>query len=378
MYSIPTDPNANLLLDHLQQSIDVITTKYHNVGVTVDGDVNHLKIERLTSGKFVQVVDKPTRGNAILDKIVTNISKHYERPDTFPPLGLSDHNMVLWKPHPRMVKQNAAVEMAIRPMKASCMREFGQWITIYDWSEVYSVKDPQSKCDVMYKTLYKAIDNHFPKRKVKMHPEDKPWITDDIKALIDKRQQMFASGNRRWKSVRNLIIRKIAVAKKNYYHDRIQNLKTDNPAAWYREIKFITSGRIVNPTLAPPPGVDPSDVSAVAESINRHFTSIAADMPVLDRSSLPTCLPAPEPCPTVYEWNVYDRLKSLNRHKAGGPDGIPAKLIREFAYELSYPLTDILNSSYQHGIVPLQWKKATVIPLPKSSRLLGTNYVRCH
>ena len=89
-------------------------------------------------------------------------------------------------------------------------------------------------------------------------------------------------------------------------------------------------------------------------------------MPVLDRSSLPTCLPAAEPCPTVYEWNVYDRLKSLNRRKAGGPDGIPAKLIREFAYELSYPLTDILNSSYQHGIVPLQWKKATVIPLPKS------------
>ena len=77
--------------------------------------------------------------------------------------------------------------------------------------------------------------------------------------------------------------------------------------------------------------------------------------------------PAAKPCPTVYEWNVYDRLKSLNRRKAGGPDGISAKLIREFAYELSYPLTDILNSSYQHGIVPLQWKRATVIPLPKSS-----------
>ena len=30
-------------------------------------------------------------------------------------------------------------------------------------------------------------------------------------------------------------------------------------------------------------------------------------------------------------------------------------------------MTDLLNCSYQNGIVPVQWKKAVVIPLPKSS-----------
>ena len=181
VYSIPKDPNADLLLNHLQQSIDVITTKYPNAGVTVAGDVNHLKIERLTSGKFVQVVDKPTRGNAILDKIVTNISKHYERPDTFPPLGLSDHNMVLWKPHPRMVKQNAAVEMTIRPMKASCMREFGNsyqhGIVPLQWKKATVIPLPKSSPPSWDKLRPVSLTDHFAKLAESFITE---WILSDI------------------------------------------------------------------------------------------------------------------------------------------------------------------------------------------------------
>ena len=40
-------------------------------------------------------------------------------------------------------------------------------------------------------------------------------------------------------------------------------------------------------------------------------------------------------------------------------------LVKEFAYELSVSFTDILNCSYTEGMVPHQWKKAIVIPIPK-------------
>ena len=52
--------------------------------------------------------------------------------------------------------------------------------------------------------------------------------------------------------------------------------------------------------------------------------------------------------------------------KAGGPDGISARFIKEFSYELSKPLTDILNQSYREGTVPCQWKKAVVVPIPNT------------
>ena len=41
------------------------------------------------------------------------------------------------------------------------------------------------------------------------------------------------------------------------------------------------------------------------------------------------------------------------------------RLLKEFAYELSAPFIHILNSSYNEGTVPFQWKKAIVIPVPK-------------
>ena len=62
---------------------------------------------------------------------------------------------------------------------------------------------------------------------------------------------------------------------------------------------------------------------------------------------------------------MYSVLKKINASKATGPDGIPPRLVKEFAYELSVPFTDILNCSYTEGTVPHQWKKAIVIPIPK-------------
>ena len=48
-----------------------------------------------------------------------------------------------------------------------------------------------------------------------------------------------------------------------------------------------------------------------------------------------------------------------------GPDQLPNKIVKEFAFELSIPLTNILDTSLRSGVVPTQWKLATVVPLPK-------------
>ena len=62
---------------------------------------------------------------------------------------------------------------------------------------------------------------------------------------------------------------------------------------------------------------------------------------------------------------MYAELRKVKSTKATGPDGISPKLVKEFAYELSSPLTDILNCSYK-GVVPKQWKQAVVVPIPKT------------
>ena len=62
---------------------------------------------------------------------------------------------------------------------------------------------------------------------------------------------------------------------------------------------------------------------------------------------------------------MYNALSTLNVNKVEGPDGLTGKLIREFACELSIPVTDIFNSSLEEGIAPQVWKDATIAPVSK-------------
>ena len=67
----------------------------------------------------------------------------------------------------------------------------------------------------------------------------------------------------------------------------------------------------------------------------------------------------------VTEQDVYKRLSHLNPAKAGGPDGIPNWLLREYAESIAYPVSVILNASFKEQRLPSIWKLADVTPLPK-------------
>ena len=135
---------------------------------------------------------------------------------------------------------------------------------------------------------------------------------------------------------------------------------------WYKQIKLIANLGNTETTIQPPAGIDVNDFEGVANSINDIFASVSKDLEPLDTTKLPAYLPDPKPCPTVKEFEVFQMLNKVKVGKAGGPDGISARLIKEFSYELSKPLTDILNQSYREGTVPSQWKKAVVVPIPKT------------
>ena len=192
-------------------------------------------------------------------------------------------------------------------------------------------------------------------------------MTSYIKRLIDERQQVFnrEHRSRKWKRLRNKISREIAKAKKEHYKTRVQRHKKANPAEWYKQIKVMANLNNSESTIQPPPGVDANDFEAVANSINNIFASVSNDLDVLDTAKLPAYRPDPNPCPTVHDYEVNEMLKKIKIGKAGGPDGISARLIREFSYELSKPLAEILNQSYLEGTVPPQWKRAVVVPIPK-------------
>ena len=64
---------------------------------------------------------------------------------------------------------------------------------------------------------------------------------------------------------------------------------------------------------------------------------------------------------------VYKALRGIKSNKSGGPDPIPGKVWKEFAFELSLVITNIYNASIVQGYVPVFLKQSEVVPVPKCS-----------
>merc|ERR1711874_590754 len=93
-------PNQSELIDHITDNILKLKVKYSEPLFFVLGDFNDLNIDPILKiCQLSQKVKVPTRGNSILDLILTNACDSlYYPPYTIPKIGKSDHHPVVYDP----------------------------------------------------------------------------------------------------------------------------------------------------------------------------------------------------------------------------------------------------------------------------------------
>ena len=69
----------------------------------------------------------------------------------------------------------------------------------------------------------------------------------------------------------------------------------------------------------------------------------------------------------IHQNGVTNLLKKLNPSKATGPDKIPARLLKEFAEEISPGLTMFFSNSLDQGDLPSDWRLAFIVPAYKGN-----------
>ena len=67
----------------------------------------------------------------------------------------------------------------------------------------------------------------------------------------------------------------------------------------------------------------------------------------------------------IPESAILSALEKLNPRKAAGPDEIPNWLLKEYPDIIAYPVSTINNCSFAENRLPLTWKMADVVPIPK-------------
>ena len=110
------------------------------------------------------------------------------------------------------------------------------------------------------------------------------------------------------------------------------------------------------------------DVKSLANSINDIFVDLTNDFEPLTPSGPPPYFPEDL---LVTQHEVYHALSSINMSKAVGPDNIPNKLLKDFAFELAPVIQDIYNQSLKDGNIPLPLKSSIVNPIPSGAGATG-------
>jgi hypothetical protein len=111
------------------------------------------------------------------------------------------------------------------------------------------------------------------------------------------------------------------------------------------------------------------DAQLLADLINESLRQVSRDLSALSppEATANSADTDDTTCQFLVEpYEVFNKLSQINIHKSSGPDGIPNWFLRDFAFAISDPICHIFNSSISGGAVPSLWKRANVIPIPKT------------
>ena len=365
--SIYAPPKEDLIL-HLITVLQKLRFRYDNPLCFLMGDFNDLPVDEICKTcKLNQIVNTPTRKNAILDLILTNKTNDlYEIPKSLPQIGGGDHFSLILKPKNYVKPIDVKNTIKRRRFPRSAILEFGSWLTKFDWSFQFNIPDVNDKVLYFAVTTWKMIEKYFPMTEMDISNTDKEWMTPLINKLIKQRQNAHFENNFKLRDSFNKSVKsEIKKAKLNYRNEKIKLFENSNPKDWYFFVNKLVNNNARN-TLNVSNIVDLANKSneEISNSINAHFADICRKYPPLD-----TNLTVNE---SIDDKNIeftteLDTFKLITKFakKSLGPEDLPQKILKEFAAELATPFTDIINCALRTRVFPDAYKKAEIIPLPK-------------
>jgi hypothetical protein len=207
------------------------------------------------------------------------------------------------------------------------------------------------------------------------------WIDLDIIKASRKKYTAYKDAkrhntNEKWgkfAKLRNKVKRLMEFKYKQYIKDLAANLSS-NPKQFWGFLKFKSKAKTL-PNILIENSKEYSDPVTKANIFNKFFHSVFSKETNRDAPKVTKTI---DPNLSVIQLSVDDvkkTLLTLDASKAIGPDGLPTRLLKDFAALLAAPLCQLFNISLGMGYVPAQWKLANVIPVyKKGDRHCPNNY----
>ena len=399
-YSPPNSRKNRLLVDHISMTYNGLKIQHPQAAILISGDKNSLDEKNILAlnPKFRQIVSQNTRKDKILTILITDIPGHYHVPLIIPPVPVdvpgqgvpSDHSGVLAVPLSSENPQRAteARKTKVRPLPDSLIRKFGSILVNEDWSFLSSEMSSTALVDAFEKHSLNLIANTFPEKEVTISNWDKPYMTEELRAIRRQRQRVYIKQgwSAKYLGLKQKFDQKIKIEAEKYHIKIVKEVtegKRNNSYAALRKLEIGNNdGKRSNFTL--PSHVDDDLTPAQsAERLADYFCKISQEFDPICVENFPPWIKdilkagkTDSNKPVLEDWQVYKKLLSSKKPNSLVPGDLPVKLIKEFTPELAKPVTVIYNRITQSAEYPRQWVVEYQLAIPKVTPALSEDDTR--
>ena len=330
-----------------------------------------------------QVVKDPTREGSILDLFFTNNRGAVSKSSVV--AGVSDHHAALiesklsvrhQKPQRRTILQWNKADVS--KMKQDAKNFSSLFLATHKNSDVHSM------WPCIKKNLLTILEDNVPSKTTSSKVWH-PWVTFETKRLIRNKQILFQKAKSRntdqawqkFKACKKLVQKQCRKSHEEYVSDLFTPSNDCSKKFWtyigkMRKEKSDTSDLFHENSWV-------TDLKSKADIFNSQFCKVFSnpDPNPSQYSNRHPSRPVAKQMNTirVNRQGVLKLLQNINEHKATGPDGIPGKLLKILAPELSDIFTVLFQTSLNQGAVPEDWRLAHIIPVfKKGDRSKAENY----